>query len=502
MQYTIDDSEILEVKKIEPETGALFTFRARTYEPNIDSLEMTDLPPLDFLLRAFRIMYAKGKHESMFEDLGKQAAESLPILANLLSEVVVTNDAGGGNDFRVSTKYAYYFWTDTYSATLDGSTDLSSLTESQNQQVSDFFDSLVRECFNTTASALAMTMYDEVHRGERTTGVKKVKTRNRKKAEPKDKNPFKVSGHFVDQKLKYYQPGAVALDLFDSLKKETKEKIVELNIERTTVVEGIRLAPSEQKVIDALCKLLHQKSHTKDPNDQAYYTGNKGVMTVAYGGKNEDAPQLAFTLYELTKEFKGEDLPSGKDLSNVSSILHEIEAKRFLLSYTETTHKPGGKRTERKIEEFQALVKIMKYSEVDYNSSDEITRQQQEIIVSLNPIFKHQIDSKFILYPYDINRRTIIAYGSHNIADASLRLRDWLMRAKSYGHLQAEIDTEKLYWLLCDKWMKEKRKKKVGEYVDRAILTATRLELLLGHETITGAAGQSKVVFNINKDFA
>jgi len=140
-------------------------------------------------------------------------------------------------------------------------------------------------------------------------------------------------------------------------------------------------------------------------------------------------------------------------------------------------------------------------SEVDYDKTDIELSKKEETIILLNPIFRRQIDSKFILYPTDITRRTIIAYGSHNLSETALRLRDYLMRELSSKHYEPVINLDRLYWMLNEKWMRESRKKKVKEFTERAIETCKALGLLLRHEIKPGATGEPKVVFYINKDW-
>lgn len=325
--------------------------------------------------------------------------------------------------------------------------------------------------------------------------------------EPVKKGKYKRSGHLTDQILKYNYPkdnsSQLSLALWDTLGDSTQKQIQEaLKVERAEVVEGIKLSPSEQKVIDTLCKLLHEKSQTLEPGKEDYYSGNTGYELVEYGGdKKTPAPKLGFTLYELTLGYKGGLSISGKDVENVKSILQELDKRKFLLSYVETYYKKDGGRIERRLEDFRALIHIVKLSEVDYDKTDIELSKKEETIILLNPIFRRQIDSKFILYPTDITRRTIIAYGSHNLSETALRLRDYLMRELSSKHYEPVINLDRLYWMLNEKWMRESRKKKVKEFTERAIETCKALGLLLGHEIKPGATGEPKVVFYINKDW-
>ena len=311
------------------------------------------------------------------------------------------------------------------------------------------------------------------------------------------KGKFRRSGHLTDQILKYNYPKDRQPSLFDILQSETLK-----DIEVAQIVEGIKLSPSETKVIDCLCKLLHETSQTSDAKKEDYYSGNMGYELVEYGGGEiTPAPKLAFTLYELAREYKGGETIGGKDVENVKQILTELDNKRFLLSYVETTRKKDGGRIERKIEDFRKLIHIVKISHTEYNKEDIELSKKEETVILLNPIFRRQINSKFILYPNDINKRTIIAYGSHNVSDIALRLRDYLIRELSSKRYQPEINLDKLYYLLAEKWMRESRKKKVKEYTEKALETVKALGLLLSYEIKTASTGEPKVVFTLNKDW-
>jgi len=322
--------------------------------------------------------------------------------------------------------------------------------------------------------------------------------------EVEKRGKFKRSAHLTDQILKYTYPKDKnsQLSIFDSLMDKTKEDIGVTGVEVDQIIEGIKLSPSETKVIDCLCKLLHETSQTSDAKKEDYYSGNTGYELVEYGGdKNTPAPKLAFTLYELTREYKGGETIGGKDVENVKQILTELGSKRFLLSYVETTKKKDGGRIERKIEDFRKLIHIVKISQTEYSKEDIELSKKEETVILLNPIFRRQINSKFILYPNDINRRTIIAYGSHNLSDIALRLRDYLIRELSSKRYKPEINLHKLYYLLAEKWMRESRKKKVKEYTEKALETVKALGLLLSYEIKTASTGEPKVVFTLNKDW-
>jgi len=318
------------------------------------------------------------------------------------------------------------------------------------------------------------------------------------------KGKYKRPGHLTDQILKYNYPKdkSCQLSLWEALGDGTKTDIKVAGVEVTEVVEGIKLTPSETKVIDSLCKLLHENSQTLEPKKEGYYTGNLNPELVEYGDSETSAPKLAFTLYELTKEYLGIDKKvTGKDMRNVKKILTDLDKKRFLVRYIETTHKKRGGRVEKQIEDFSKIIHIIKIKEYDKNNNP-IDLKYNDTEVLLNPIFRRQIDSKFILYPNDINKRTIISYGSHNVSDIALRLRDYLLKELSLKHYEPEIMLDRLYYLVAEKWMRESRKKKVKEYTEKALEVVTGLGILENYKIVTAkTTGEPKVVFTLNKDF-
>ena len=175
--------------------------------------------------------------------------------------------------------------------------------------------------------------------------------------------------------------------------------------------------------------------------------------------------------------------------------------KKFLLKYVENIQTKGGGRLENTIETFNKLISISKGSQKEFNKQEILINKKEDIIIMLNPIFRRQIDSKFILYPNDINKRTIIAYGNHNVSDITLRLRDYLMRELSSKHYKAEIYLDKLYYLLAEKWMRESRKTKIKDYTIKALETVITLGILKSYEIKTGATGEAKIIFTLNKDW-
>lgn len=319
------------------------------------------------------------------------------------------------------------------------------------------------------------------------------------------------SGHFVDQKTKYEKPNKQR-DLFDIISQETKEKIgIEIRI------EGLKLSPSQDKLINALMKLLHEKSEHSDQSSENFYGGNTESLIVPYGGngQKEKARVLRIFPSELYKAYLDKDDYSGKEIKNIRTLLEEMELQKFLIIYDrvyEITKEKNKKesRTDR-IEDFQSLIKIIKFYEglTDdekqklNEGNEEIRERRGELIIALNPLLTDQISSKYVEYPEDINRRTAIAAGGYrHVTESMICLRDYLMREISSKRKKCEINEEKIIMLLkLDKYKKQGRKKRIADYIESSIQFTKNLRLVTEHERMTGAEGQWKHLFCLNEDF-
>ncbi|HLB52485.1 MAG TPA: hypothetical protein VJK48_02105, partial [Chlamydiales bacterium] len=87
------------------------------------------------------------------------------------------------------------------------------------------------------------------------------------------------------------------------------------------------------------------------------------------------------------------------------------------------------------------------------------------MIIALNPLLTDQINSKYVEYPSDINKRMVIAAGGHRlVTESMIALRDYLLRELSARRFQPEINEEKLFLILkLEKYLKSKRKKLIQQ---------------------------------------
>jgi len=321
------------------------------------------------------------------------------------------------------------------------------------------------------------------------------------KGTPKGK--FKVAGHVIDNRLKsdYPKDNTSQLSIFDQLQEETQLEIKEAQVEKEIIKIGLTLSPSENKIVDSLSNLLHENSQNQDPEKPNYFTGNStDIKTITYLDEETPIPQLLVTLYQLTQVYRGSDSVSGKDVENVKGILHELDKKRFLLKYTETTKTKSGEEIKDEYEGYESIIKLGKATRTKTKNNIEYYKKTVEVI-SLHPIFRRQIEDKYILYPSDINKRTEIAYGNAKVSGIAIKLRDYLVREKSSGRYSPEIGLDRLYYTVAEKEMKASKKDRARKGLDKALDTVKNLGLLLSHEVKPGATGEPKIIFKLNKNW-
>lgn len=323
---------------------------------------------------------------------------------------------------------------------------------------------------------------------------------------------YRQSGHLVDEKLKYSMPPQQTL--FDIIAPEVKQKIEESKIE--VKAEGIKLTPPQNKLIHALNLLLHEKSlNNKDIRKDNFYEGNMPSELVPYGTESQSkAAVLKFRPAELYKAYIGHDEYSGHDIQFINNELLQLEGKRMLIKYDRIKKIKNKNKTETltdRIEDFQSLIKIVSFipdltdeEKGLLDKGDNSVREKKgEIVIALNPIFTDQIDTKFIEFPADTNRRLVIAAGGHNKVTSSMTtLMEWMLREISNKRYKAEINEEKFPYILgLEKYVKQNRKKILSDRIAKDIDAIKNMGIILSAETAPNATGGYKWVFHLNKDY-
>jgi hypothetical protein len=311
---------------------------------------------------------------------------------------------------------------------------------------------------------------------------------------------FKISAHLIEQTLK---EDRIQLGLFDPIRREDIQ-----SIENKSSIDGIDLTASEHKIIYAICKLLHNKSQTKDPTREDYYTGDAGALMVSSKsieapGEKVPAPRIYCTLYEITREYSGGGNPSGKQIENVESILTDLKEKNFRFTYKQTIKKKG-KTIERAITGERALLHIDLATEKV--GKEETLREK---IITLEPIFRNQIESKFLLYPQDHIKRIEEAWGSKKAPSIVYSMVDYLNqirsgkqpKGRSAGEIRHSIYVSNLYKKIDPKTLDKGRKTRLKTNIEKALDLCKQIKLLVDYEIGTGKTGEKMYIFYINKEW-
>ncbi len=363
-------------------------------------------------------------------------------------------------------------------------------TIKDNKMTEDFYNNLIK---NWDKYIEVLTLVEEI----------------RKNKKP---NKFRQSGHFIDMKLTKNKTSA------KSIQKNKEQANSEINIVSSSIsikTSGIRLTPSEDKLMIALTKLLHDKSENINQKSDKFYTGNENTPLIKYGNNIEVKPAaIKIKPVELYKEYLGKDKFSGKEIKNIQSILLELADKKFMVQYDRQRIIKQGETEEKKIdriEDFQSLIHIMSGFEglteqeiQRLNNSDlEFKEQKKELIIVFNPILTDQINSKYVEYPSDINQRTMIACGgASKVTESTLALRDYLIRELSnHRYVSQMYELTLIEQLHLNTYATNGRKKLLKQRINNAIEANKKLGLILSTEIITGTKGQEKYIFTLNQEF-
>ena len=329
---------------------------------------------------------------------------------------------------------------------------------------------------------------------------------NNYREQAKKKPLFKKSGHLVYEILKTAPRESTTLDLFSELSEETKTELQGEGVEISReLLSGINLTASEMKIQDVFSILLYQQSQTKDSKKPGYYTGVKPEQTSSYlGGKGTIAPGIELSYFSIAKEFTGNKNPSGKDLENVKKILDELGKKKFLMKHTDTYRNKKGAKAIIERTGYRTLFHIDEATLTLEDKDGNQTAKGKTFIVVLNPIYREQIEDRFILQPLDIIQQLTLANGSPNIPLATLRLKEYLFQIiaqKPNGYPEHKIGARKLYEKLEPKLMERPRIKLARENTTRAIETLVSLEIIDRHELGKSQIGEDMYTFYLNKNY-
>lgn len=298
---------------------------------------------------------------------------------------------------------------------------------------------------------------------------------------------------------------------FDSINTTIQQQLYNDNITAQKIETGLILTAGEHKLTTALSRLLHENSNTQ-PGGTNYYLGNspkediKAIVVNNETKEKEQTPVLITTLFEVAKAYSGNLRPSGKEIQIVENMLTELSNKKHLIRgerKTKEVKAKGEKITKQTFEYREPLLSytpVELYQEVSYNGTTTETHKRK-IKITLNPIFRKDIENNWIEEPTEINTMISEAYGSTKVSEAALKFKEYLLRLKAHKTKKHEIRATHLYKTLCPSHY-PKRLKYVEESVNKAIETGINLGLLKSFEIVPSkTTGEKMFTFYINLDW-
>lgn len=317
---------------------------------------------------------------------------------------------------------------------------------------------------------------------------------------------MRVAGHMADQKLarkNKYTPSP-----------EIKQNIISLGLWEQVHVGLTDLDVLEHKAINAIHLMLHQKSQTINPKANDFYTGNEAPQIIKTGETELISPVLRFSYPEYYKAFTGKENYSGKDQRVAAKGLALLMPRKFLnIWQRRKIVKLNGKHETRydRVELYEPLFRVMTiFKDLTDNQKDLVhdgdkkTRQKKgEEVFALSPIFRDQIDTKYLRYPTDFAKR--IRKAANNVgckeASSTYCLIEYLTREHSNKRYTPEISNQELIKTVgLEKMGNEGRRKRVQERINNDIEIAIQIGLVEDYEKVARKipnAGQ-KYIFHLN----
>jgi hypothetical protein len=313
---------------------------------------------------------------------------------------------------------------------------------------------------------------------------------------------FKRSVKITENLIKYNVRTPGQPELWDELLPEVKSKIEATEGVTIQMINqkgvGIFLNSTEHKLLDCICLLLHEKSQNADPSKTNYYKGNPRPENKVLEIANAETPFLNVTMHEVAKLFNGGVAPGGDVIKTVRNALHSLSNdvdKKALIEIKKRVERKGAGGT-LKIRDYTHLIKV-RSAELTMDSGE----SSKETLIALHPIFRDQIEKYFTLLPTDINQRMINAAGSRKISEVTYRLREYLVNQLSFGNLETEIGESKLYWMLNEKYMKNRKGSEVRRQFQESVEIVKKIGLLDNCEVVEGVGGLPKVIFKMHQEW-
>lgn len=319
---------------------------------------------------------------------------------------------------------------------------------------------------------------------------------------------YRQSREVIDNKLdRSLEKGQ--LTFFDILEK--KEKSTNDIPANTPIIKGLDLDQSEDRILQTLSLLLHEKSENKDQESPNYYMGNyeKGVVSV--NQVEMETARMAISPHEFYSKYYGKNSYGSDQITFLLNKLDNLSKKMFLTAWKFPGKKDKkGKDTftvfRTNLPLFQMALLNEDLSEVacDAIITNELILEGKrcQFLFKFQPQFTNHIKTQYVEFPEDIHLRIAAAVGKDRYGQYVNLMRDLLFREKQ--HKRYDIIRDKstiIETLKLDKFWKEGRKKMVNEKIGECVAVFLKLGLLIEWEPTLGKLGQDQYHIRINPDF-
>lgn len=300
---------------------------------------------------------------------------------------------------------------------------------------------------------------------------------------------------------------AIQLSLFDDLPEQVQKAVRASGTEVSGLYIGADLDGAGWRMVEALQKLQHLKSETRDQNSPAYYMGNyqskgendKLLLPISMGNNAAGAvvavrPTIETNITELAAIYSCTKKPSNVAIESTRETLLRYSKQNYLMSYKEYyteqyTDKKGNTKERRMSREIKGYMPL-------YSAIEDTTRDENEnvtgrkLVIQLNPAFRRQIATNYDTKPLDYLERVTAASKTiwkRQMPDALLPFLNRLVDAQHYTEKNGvpertyHIKQSELLEMIAPKEVKKRENKKAAEKLAGFIHVAESIGLLARH---------------------
>ena len=254
------------------------------------------------------------------------------------------------------------------------------------------------------------------------------------------------------------------------------------------------------KLINAIRVTLGELSGNISKQDgDDFYRGNLPNMIP----KGDSRVSLQVSITHLARNYGDGRKAENKDIKHVEDLIRkDFENPKYWIVYEVSNKaKIDGLSVRYSIPELAPIVRFQPM-QIEVEDHQGIEKETTEIL-SIHPLFAHQIENKYAVIPRDLNDRLRIAWEKPRgqISVVAYKLFEiLLMGTANPKRIDHEEGVDKLFRKVHPKYYEAGRIKLIREQLEEAIEAWTRLGLI-GSYRIEPGGPNPKYVFELNRDW-